>query len=281
MSRVSINTTVTEGEQRQSRQRSLGGLTSGSPMSGLTPEERPYTTPMTVAGQRYSLLKNTSTALLGGEAPLPLQSPHRQSHALPQLTTLITITWALYLLATGKLVQVPNILLCASLEELFNHFKEELVVDQDWARTLARIDYTHYGYSYILKEEAVHFACQAYNMIHPDHPVQIPDRYQCTKIDLPPISYTPEPMADEPPVLLQRAAIPDYASAVPSYVYKMPSHTYPRGYGLPGTQGLSRLFTAAIAGDEVGPSDQPQLPNKPQPPSRPPQLPAVPITPPR
>ncbi len=280
MSKVSIKTTMTEGEQRQSRQQSSGGSMSGSPMLGLTPEERPYTTPTTVVGQRYSLMRNTSMALSGGEAPLPLQSPPRQSRTLPQPTTPITIAQALYLLATGKLVQIPDILLHAPLEELFNHFKEELVVDQDWARTPAGIDYAHYGYGYILNKEAIHFTCQAHNMIHLDHLVQIPDHYR-PKIDLPPMTYTPEPMSDEPPVLPRRAAIPDYASAVPSYAYAAPSHAYPQGYGPPGTQGLSRLFAAAITGDEAGSSDQPQLLNKLQPPSGPPQLPAIPVAPPR
>ncbi len=170
-------------------------------------------------------------ALPGGEVPLPPQSPHQQSQTLPQPTIPITIAQALYLLATGKLVQIPDILFRAPLEELFNQFKEELVADQDWARTPAGMDYAHYGYGYILNEEVVHFACQAYNMIHPDHSVQIPNRYQHPKIDLPPITYTPEPMNDEPPVPPQRAAVPDYASAVLNYMYAMPSHTYPWGYG--------------------------------------------------
>ncbi len=57
----------------------------------------------------------------------------------------MTISWALYLLATGKLARIPNILSRVPLIDLFNHFLEELVADQDWARTPARIDYTHYG----------------------------------------------------------------------------------------------------------------------------------------
>ncbi len=118
-------------------------------------------------------------------------------------------------------------------------------------------------------------------MIHLDRPVQIPDHYQCPEIHLPPITYTPEPMEDEPLVLLQQAAVPDYTSAVLSYAYTAPSHAYPRGYGLPGTQGPSRLFAAAITGDKAGPSNQPQPPDKLQPPSGPPPPPIVPAIPPR
>ncbi len=272
MSRASIRTTETEGEQRQSERHSLEGSMSDSPMSGSIPEERPYTIPPTVLQQRNSPLKSTSTASLGEGVPPPLQFPPRPSRTLPQPTTPITITRALYLLATGKLVQIPDILSNATLDELFNHFKEELVVDQDWARTLAGLDYAHYGYSYIINEEALHFACHAYNMIHSDHPVSIPDHYQHPEIYLPPITYTPEPMEDEPPIPLQRAAVPDYAGVALSYAY-------PRGYGLPGTQGLSRLFAVAITGDEAGPLDQPQPPSKLPPPGGPPQPPVIPVVP--
>ncbi len=225
--------------------------------------------------------KEYVNGVVGRGSPSPSPVPIPPIPCTPQLTNPITIAQALYLLATGKLVQVPSILLCALLEELFNHFKEELVADQDWARTPAGIDYAYYGYGYILNEEVVHFACQAYNMIHPDHLVQIPDCYQCPEINLPPMMYTPEPMTDKPPILPQWATIPDYTSAVLSYAYAMPSHAYPRGYRPPGTQGPSRLFAAAITGNEAGPSDQPQLLNKPQPPSRLPQPPAVPVAPPR
>ncbi len=90
----------------------------------------------------------------------------------------MTISHALYLLVTGKLARIPDILYHAPLIDLFNHFLEELVADQDWARTPAGLDYNHYGYSYILKEEARHFACHAYNMIHPDQPIEVPTRYQ-------------------------------------------------------------------------------------------------------
>ncbi len=71
MSRDSINTTGTGDEQRRSEQRSPGRSTNISQMSGSIVEERPYTTPMTVPGQKYSLSRNTSIASLGGEAPLP------------------------------------------------------------------------------------------------------------------------------------------------------------------------------------------------------------------
>ncbi len=108
----------------------------------------------------------------------PHQPPPSQPRTLPQLTTPITITWALYLLSTGKLVQVPAILTHATLGDLFNHFQKELLEDPDWAITPAGMDYGYYGYNYILKEEAAHFACTAYNMIHHDRRVEVPGRYQ-------------------------------------------------------------------------------------------------------
>ena len=61
-----------------------------------------------------------------------------------------------------------------SLGDLFNHFQKELLEDPDWKRTPAGMDYAAYGMNYILKEEAMHFACLAYNMIHPDHQIEIP-----------------------------------------------------------------------------------------------------------
>ncbi len=153
-----------------------------------------------------------------GVPPRP-QSQHPQSPTLPRPTTPITVSWALYLLATGKLARIPDILHCAPLINLFNHFLEELVADQDWAKTLASINYAYYGYSYILKEEARHFACQAYNMIHQDRSIQVPACYQRPQIDLPPMTFTPEPMLNEPLVPLQRAEIPVYVSTVLSYAY--------------------------------------------------------------
>ncbi len=136
-------------------------------------------------------------------------------------------------------------------------------MDQDWAQTPARLDYTHYRYSYILKEEARHFACQAYNMIHQDHPVQVPTHYQQPWIDLPLVTFTPELMADEPLVLPQQAEVP---------VYAVPSYTYPHGYGPPGMQGPSQLFTAATD-NEPGTLDQPPKPPHPTGPTAPPVVP--------
>ncbi len=145
----------------------------------------------------------------------------------------------------------------ASLGDLFNHFWKELLEDPDWAVTPAGMDYGHYGMNYILKEEASHFACTAYNMIHPDRPIEVPARYQRPQIDLPPLVDTPEPMTDEPPVPPQRAAVPDYPRWEPGYAPVHPSYRYPRGYGPPGSQGPSRLFAAAISGDGAGPSNLP------------------------
>ncbi len=238
-------------------------------------EEKPYTTPTAVPGPRHSPLVNILMAYMEQGAPLPPQSQSHQSRTLPQPITPITIAQALYLLATGKLVRIPDVLLLMPLEILFNHFLEELVADQDWTRTPAGIDYAYYGYSYILKEEATHFTCQAYNMIHRDHPIQVSARYRRPQIDLPPITYTPEPMEDELPVLPQWAAIPDYVITVQSYAQKALSYVYPRGYGLPGTQGPPRLFAAAEG--DVRTSNQPPPPSKPQPPAGPPLiLPVIP-----
>ncbi len=159
----------------------------------------------------------------------------------------------------------------APLIDLFNHFLKELVADQDWARTPAGIDYSYYGYDYILKEEARHFACQAYNMIHQDHPINVPDCYQQPQLDLPRLIDTPEPMADEPPVPPRRAEVPVYT--VPNYTYTTLTYAYSQGYGPPGMQGQPRLF--AVATDqEPGTSNEPP---KPQPPSGPPPLPTVPM----
>ncbi len=260
--------TGTEGGDRQSgsmQQRSERSMNS-SPMSGSIVKEKPYTIPTIVPEQRHSLPKNTSMVFKEVVPPCP-QSQPRKLPTPPQPTTPITISQALYLLATGKLAGIPDILSRVPIIDLFNHFLKELVADQDWARTPAGIDYSHYGYSYILKEEARHFACQAYNMIHLDHPVQVPAHYQCPQIDLPPMTFTPEPMTDEPPVPPPQAEMP---------VYTAPSYAYPRRYGPPGTQGPSRLFAAAT-NNELGTSNQP--PGKPQPPSRPPPPSNPPVIP--
>ncbi len=113
-----------------------------------------------------------------GEVRPPRQSPPSRPRTLPQPITPITIAWALYLLSTGKLVQVPAVLIRASLEELFDHFQKELLEDPDWAVTPAGMDYGYYRLNYILKEEAAHFACTAYNMIHHDRQVEVLARYQ-------------------------------------------------------------------------------------------------------
>ncbi len=108
-------------------------------------------------------------------------------------------------------------------------------------------------------------------MIHHDRRIEVPARYQRPQIDLPPITYTPEPMEDELPVPPRRAAVPDYPRWEPGYTPAQPSYAYPRGYGPPGMQGPSRLFAATISGDGAGPSNIPQVPeqpsSKPQPPS--------------
>ncbi len=78
----------------------------------------------------------------------------------------------------GKLVQIPAVLLHATLKDLCNHFQKELLEDPDWAVTPAGMDYNYFQKDYILREETLHFACTTYNMIHPDRQIGIPARYQ-------------------------------------------------------------------------------------------------------
>ncbi len=230
----------TEGKQSVSEQKSSGGSMRDIGDKGscrLTVEERPFTTPMQAVppAPRDSPTRNTSTGSSMGEAQPPRQSPPSRPQTLPQLTTPITIMQAFYLLSTGKLVQVPSILIRVTLGDLFNHFQKELLEDPDWAVTPAGMDYSYYGYNYILEEEATHFACTAYNMIHHNHCIEVPARYQRPQTDLPPITFTPEPMDDEPPVPPPRAAVPNYLRWESGYAPVQPSYAYPCGYGPPGS----------------------------------------------
>ncbi len=266
--------TETGDKQSKEERRHSEGLTKDIEEKGSHRSiagEKPSTTPLPTAtpAPKNSPTRNISMESFMGEAPLPRLSPPRQSQTLPQPTTLITIARALYLLSTGKLVQIPAVLLRVSLGDLFDHFQKELMEDPDWAVTLAGMDYSHYGMSYILKEEASHFACTAYNMIHRDIQVEVLARYQRPQIDLPPVTYTPEPMDDEPPVPPPRADIAEYPRWGLDTAFERPSYAYPHGYGPPGLQGPSRLFAAAIMGDEAGPSDIPQAPDQPPKPSFP------------
>ncbi|PBK79086.1 hypothetical protein ARMGADRAFT_1093478 [Armillaria gallica] len=86
----------------------------------------------------------------------------------------LTLGRALYLLSTGRLTTTPEILYRALIIDLFNYFTQELTEDPDWAETPAGMDYTHYGYSYILKEEARHFTCVTWNMIHLNQNIEVP-----------------------------------------------------------------------------------------------------------
>ncbi len=287
-SRSQKSSVSVEGSQSESERRHSGESTrrpEGGQSHRLTVEEKPFTTPPqeAIPVPRDSQTKNTSTESSMGEVPLPRQSPPRLSRTLPQLTTPITIARALYLLLTGKLVQIPVILSHASLGDLFNHFQKELMEDPNWAITPAGMDYSFYRMNYILKEEAAHFACTAYNMIHHDHQVEVLARYQRPQIDLPPIVYTPEPMEDEPLVPPQRATVPEYPRWEPGYAPIQPSYAYPRGYGPPGMQGRSRLFAAALTEGKAGPSNAPQIPaqplSKPQPPPGRPPPPPPPVVP--
>ncbi len=155
----SISMIETGDRQSESEQQHSERSMSNSPTLGSTAAEKPSTTPLPVVSTpRYSLPQNISMGILGA-APL-----HPQIH--PRPVTPMTMQQALYLLATGKLAQVPKILYHAPLLNLFNHFLKELLEDPNWAITPVGMDYDHYRYEYILKEEARHFACLAYNMIH-------------------------------------------------------------------------------------------------------------------
>ncbi len=180
-----------QGDRRcESKQQSSERSMSDSPTSESIATEKPFITLLPVASAlRYSPPQSTSTEIHGAAPPCPC-SQHRA----------MTLQQALYLLLTGKLVQIPKALHRLPLLDLFNHFWKELLEDPNWAITPAGLDYAHYGYEYILKEEARHFACLAYNMIHQEQPIKVPARYQRPQIGLPPITYTPEPMSDSPPV---------------------------------------------------------------------------------
>ncbi len=124
----SASMTGTGDKQSESRQQRSERLMHDSPTSGSTVEEKQYTTPTTALGQRHSPLRNTSTVFKETVLPHPQSQPHKLPTP-PQPTTLITISWALYLLATGKLARIPDILSRVPLIDLFNHLLEELVVD--------------------------------------------------------------------------------------------------------------------------------------------------------
>ncbi|PBK87923.1 hypothetical protein ARMGADRAFT_1085258 [Armillaria gallica] len=182
---------------------------------------------------------------------------------LPRQPTPLTLGRALYLLLTGKLTSVPEILFRASIINLFNHFARKLVEDPDWATTPAGIDYTRYGYSYILKEEARHFACVAWNMIHQEQHVEVPARYQRPLPDISSVTTTPEPM--------KGLQLPPPACAGHGQSYPTPNYMYPRGYRPPDARGYARPF-AGTGTEQLPP--QPQGPPPPllQPPVLPQQL---------
>ncbi len=108
--------------------------------------------------QNYSLKESMSMASTE-KAP-----PHSQSW----LPSPVTLARALYLLLTGKLIRTLELLICASYDDLFNPFVHELLEDAAWVESEAGINYAHYWFDYILQEEAGHFACLTYNLIHPD-----------------------------------------------------------------------------------------------------------------
>lgn len=117
----------------------------------------------------------------------------------------MSLASALYHLSTGKLTWTPEILIQASYLDLFNHFVFKLLADPTWAEMEAGTDYFHYSNihipcQYILKGKAGWFTSQVYNLIHLDVPMREISPYQWPNIDLPLISYTPEPLPDELPV---------------------------------------------------------------------------------
>ncbi len=96
--------------------------------------------------------------------------------ALPQ--SLMELSRALYLLHTGKLVRMPEVLIHASYDDLFNHFTTKLLADPIWAETEAGYNYFYtsnrnYNILWILEKEADKFATQAHCLICPD--IQIRD----------------------------------------------------------------------------------------------------------
>ncbi|PBK90593.1 hypothetical protein ARMGADRAFT_1082851 [Armillaria gallica] len=94
---------------------------------------------------------------------------------------------------------------------------------------------------YILKEEARHFACVAWNMIHPEQVIKVLPHYQRPSPGISSITTTPEPEEED---------------------IQMAAPTQPVGYARP----------FAGAG-----TDQPPPPHPPQPPAQPPPRPPQPL----
>ncbi|PBK79087.1 hypothetical protein ARMGADRAFT_1093471 [Armillaria gallica] len=201
---------------------------------------------------------------------------HREAtHPPARQPTPLALGRALYLLSTGKLMVTPKILHNTSTMDLFNHFARELVEDPDWAETPARLDYTQYRYSYILMEKARHFACVAWNMIHPDRRIKVPTRYQRPSPGISSITTTPEPAGED--IHMAAPTYPVYAQS-----YPIPSYIYPRGYGPPNARGYARPFAGAGTDQPAPPVPlQPpaQPPGPPDPPQQPNQPPAGPLPP--
>ncbi|PBK87073.1 hypothetical protein ARMGADRAFT_1085833 [Armillaria gallica] len=139
---------------------------------------KPSTTLAATPAPRYSPPQSMSMAIHGEAPTLPQPQLPRKLPTPPHTATPMNLSWALYLLSTGKLTDIPETLFRVPLLDLFNHFMKELVENPDWAVTPAGMDYTHYGYSYILKEEARHFACVTFNMIHQEQMVKVPAHYR-------------------------------------------------------------------------------------------------------
>ncbi|PBK90630.1 hypothetical protein ARMGADRAFT_1082355 [Armillaria gallica] len=259
---------TTEGQSTDQKQTSAGTRSPEQPSTSETKMQR-----------RQSEMKSwqegpSPTLSASREANLPralLRETHGEATSLPPSVhqpTPLTLGRALYLLSMGKLTAVPEILFRAPIIDLFNHFAHELVEDPDWAVTLAGIDYTHYGYSYILKEEARHFACVAWNMTHQEQHVEVPARYRRPLPDISSVTTTPEPMEGLQP---HPQTQPQYTV----YLYPTPMYLYPHGYGLPNSHGYTRPFAGTGMEQPMLPQPPAQPPDPPQQPQQPPVLPQL------
>ncbi len=167
-----------------------------------------------------------------GENP-PMEPPFPHE-VIPQPP--MELSRALYLLYTGKMVEIPEELFNTSYDILFTHFTNKLLADPTWAEMEAGYNYFYFSnrnlaISWILEKEADRFATQVYRLIHPNIQIRNISPYQRIKAEMPLPSNTPHPMPDEPLVPPKRAKIPIYP--------------HPRRMEPPGTHGVPRLFAAA------------------------------------
>ncbi len=134
------------------------------------------TAPPPLSQPRDSPPWNTSMVSMSQVQSDPPSFHDTPPQALPQ--PLMELSRALYLLHTGKLVRMLEVLIHANYDNLFNHFTDELLVDPTWAETEGGYNYFYmsnrnYNISWILEKEADRFTIQAHRLIHPD--IQIRD----------------------------------------------------------------------------------------------------------